>query len=50
MTQERKGPVLVTCARAPPQVGGTPTVMYELLRRFPKGSVVLVREAVKAHG
>ncbi len=42
MTQQRKGPVLVTCARAPPQVGGTPTVMYELLRRFPKGSVVLV--------
>lgn len=33
---------MVTCARAPPQVGGTPAVMYELLRHFPEGSVVLV--------
>jgi glycosyltransferase involved in cell wall biosynthesis len=33
---------MVTVARAPPQIGGTPTVMYELLRHFPKGSVVLV--------
>ena len=35
-------PCMVTVARAPPQIGGTPTVMYELLRHFPKGSVVLV--------
>lgn len=35
-------PCMVTSARAPPQIGGTPTVMYELLRHFPKGSVVLV--------
>jgi len=42
MTAPREGPVLVTCARAPPQVGGTPTVMYELLKRFPKGAVALV--------
>mgnify|MGYP002388109460 CR=1 FL=1 len=43
-----KGPVLVTCARAPPQIGGTPTVMYELLRHFPHGSVVLVSKVQSA--
>jgi len=36
------GKCIVTCARAPPQIGGTPSVMYELLRHFPKGSVVLI--------
>ena len=39
---ESDRPVLVMCARAPPQIGGTPTVMYELLRHFPKGSVIIV--------
>ena len=33
---------MVTCARAPPQIGGTPTVMYELLRHFPNDSILLV--------
>jgi len=39
------GPVVVICARAPPQIGGTGTVMYELLRHFPKESVVLISRA-----
>ncbi len=32
----------------PPQIGGTPTVMYELLRHFPQGSVVLVSKVQSA--
>lgn len=32
---------VVTCARAPPQISGTGTVMYELLRHFPKFSIIL---------
>ena len=38
-------PTLVICARAPPQIGGTGTVMYELLRHFPEGSFVLFMRA-----
>jgi glycosyltransferase involved in cell wall biosynthesis len=38
-----KGTVtVVTCARGPPQINGTATVMHELLRRFPLGSFVLL--------
>jgi len=39
------GPTIVMCARGPPQVSGSATVMYELLRHFPKDSVVLVTRA-----
>lgn len=39
------GPVVVICARGPPQISGTATVMYELLRHFPKESVVLFTRA-----
>jgi hypothetical protein len=35
-------PVLVMCAHAPPFIGGTPSVMYELLRHFPSESLMLV--------
>jgi len=36
-----EGVTVVTCARAPPQISGTGTVMYELLRHFPKFSIIL---------
>jgi len=40
---EPSGPfTVVTCARGPPQISGTATVMYELLRFFPNGSFVLL--------
>jgi len=42
------GPTVVTCARAPPQIGGTGTVMYELLGHFPKESIVLIMRAQRA--
>ena len=39
------GRTVVICARGPPQISGTGTVMYELLRRFPKDSAVLFTRA-----
>lgn len=43
------GPVAVICARAPPQISGTGTVMYELLRHFPKESLVLFSRVQRRH-
>lgn len=37
-----QNPTVVVSAYAPPELGGTPSVMYELLRHFPSESLVLI--------
>jgi glycosyltransferase involved in cell wall biosynthesis len=46
-SSDSSGFTLVVSYHAPPEIGGTSAVMYELLRHFPSDSLVLLRAAAK---